>query len=135
MKIAVIGTGYVGLVTGTCFADSGNDVTCVDIDQAKIDRLNRGEIPIYEPGLAEMVRENQAAERLHFTTDLPAAVAVGGSRVPGRRHAAERRRRGADLSALVDGRSTASRRTCGPTRSSSPRAPCPSARAPRSAPG
>jgi UDPglucose 6-dehydrogenase len=74
MKIAVIGTGYVGLVTGTCFADSGNDVTCVDIDKAKIDRLNRGEIPIYEPGLAEMVIENQAAERLSFTTDLPTAV-------------------------------------------------------------
>jgi UDPglucose 6-dehydrogenase len=74
MKIAVIGTGYVGLVTGTCFADSGNDVTCVDIDQAKIDRLNQGEIPIYEPGLTEMVQENQAAERLRFTTDLPSAV-------------------------------------------------------------
>jgi UDPglucose 6-dehydrogenase len=74
MKIAVIGTGYVGLVTGTCFADSGNDVTCVDIDQGKIERLNRGEIPIYEPGLEEMVRDNQAAERLHFTTDLAAAV-------------------------------------------------------------
>jgi UDPglucose 6-dehydrogenase len=74
MKIAVIGTGYVGLVTGTCFADSGNDVVCVDIDQAKVDRLNRGEIPIYEPGLAEMVAENQAAERLRFTTDMPAAV-------------------------------------------------------------
>jgi UDPglucose 6-dehydrogenase len=75
MKIAVIGTGYVGLVTGTCFADSGNDVTCVDIDQAKIDRLNRGEIPIYEPGLTELVVENQAAERLKFTTDIPTAVA------------------------------------------------------------
>src|SRR5918994_5053211 len=75
MKIAVIGTGYVGLVTGTCFADSGNHVTCVDIDKAKIERLNRGEIPIYEPGLEEMVRENQAAERLHFTTDLASAVA------------------------------------------------------------
>jgi UDPglucose 6-dehydrogenase len=74
MKIAVIGTGYVGLVTGTCFADSGNDVTCVDIDQSKIERLNRGDIPIYEPGLAEMVIENQAAERLRFTTDMPAAV-------------------------------------------------------------
>ena len=75
MKIAVIGTGYVGLVTGTCFADSGNDVTCVDIDRGKIERLNRGEIPIYEPGLEEMVRENQQAERLRFTTDLAAAVA------------------------------------------------------------
>ncbi|MEX2309102.1 MAG: UDP-glucose/GDP-mannose dehydrogenase family protein [Pirellulales bacterium] len=76
MKIAVIGTGYVGLVTGTCFADSGNDVTCVDIDRAKIDRLNKGEIPIYEPGLEEMVRDNQAAERLRFTTEMPAAVAA-----------------------------------------------------------
>src|SRR5678815_1787963 len=75
MKIAVIGTGYVGLVTGTCFADSGNDVTCIDIDAAKIARLNRGEIPIYEPGLEEMVRDNQAAERLHFTTDLQGTVA------------------------------------------------------------
>jgi UDPglucose 6-dehydrogenase len=74
MKIAVIGTGYVGLVTGTCFADSGNDVTCVDIDRAKIERLNRGEIPIYEPGLEEMVRDNQSAERLRFTTELAPAV-------------------------------------------------------------
>jgi UDPglucose 6-dehydrogenase len=74
MKIAVIGTGYVGLVTGTCFADSGNDVMCVDIDEEKVARLTRGEIPIYEPGLEEMVRDNQAAERLHFTTDLTAAV-------------------------------------------------------------
>jgi UDPglucose 6-dehydrogenase len=75
MKIAVIGTGYVGLVTGTCFADSGNDVTCVDIDQNKIARLTRGEIPIYEPGLEEMVLDNQSAERLRFTTDLAVAVA------------------------------------------------------------
>jgi UDPglucose 6-dehydrogenase len=74
MKITVIGTGYVGLVTGTCFADSGNDVTCVDIDREKIDRLNRGEVPIYEPGLEELIQENQAAERLQFTTDPPAAV-------------------------------------------------------------
>ncbi|HEX4415754.1 MAG TPA: UDP-glucose/GDP-mannose dehydrogenase family protein [Lacipirellulaceae bacterium] len=76
MKIAVIGTGYVGLVTGTCFADSGNDVTCVDIDRAKIERLIAGEIPIYEPGLEEMVRDNQVAERLSFTTDLVAAVSA-----------------------------------------------------------
>jgi UDPglucose 6-dehydrogenase len=74
MKIAVVGTGYVGLVAGTCFADSGNDVTCVDIDPNKIARLSRGEIPIYEPGLAEMVEQNVAADRLHFTTELAAAV-------------------------------------------------------------
>lgn len=74
MKIAVVGTGYVGLVTGTCFADTGNDVTCIDIDQEKIDNLNKGIIPIYEPGLTEMVQHNFEAQRLHFTTDLPAAV-------------------------------------------------------------
>ncbi|RIK83546.1 MAG: UDP-glucose 6-dehydrogenase [Planctomycetota bacterium] len=74
MKIAVVGTGYVGLVTGTCFADSGNEVTCVDIDKRKIDALNRGEIPIYEPGLAELVEHNVQAQRLRFTTDLAAAV-------------------------------------------------------------
>jgi UDPglucose 6-dehydrogenase len=74
MKIAVVGTGYVGLVTGACFADSGNEVTCVDIDQAKIDALNRGEIPIYEPGLAELVEHNVDAQRLRFTVDLAAAV-------------------------------------------------------------
>ncbi|QDS96831.1 UDP-glucose dehydrogenase family protein [Adhaeretor mobilis] len=74
MKIAVVGTGYVGLVTGTCFADTGNDVTCIDIDQKKIDNLNKGIIPIYEPGLTEMVLHNYEAQRLHFTTDLPAAI-------------------------------------------------------------
>jgi len=79
MKITIIGTGYVGLVTGTCFADSGNDVTCVDIDQKKIERLRRGEIPIYEPGLAELVEHNIADNRLHFTTDL--AAAVGSARL------------------------------------------------------
>ena len=75
MKIAVVGTGYVGLVTGTCFAESGNHVTCIDIDRDKVERLNRGEIPIYEPGLAELVEQNRAAERMAFTTDLPSAVA------------------------------------------------------------
>ena len=74
MKIAVIGTGYVGLVTGTCFADTGNDVTCVDVDEQKIAKLRRGEIPIYEPGLSELVIRNAEAGRLQFTTDLVAAV-------------------------------------------------------------
>lgn len=75
MRIAVVGTGYVGLVSGTCFADSGNSVTCLDIDEAKIARLNRGELPIYEPGLEEFVERNVAAGRLAFTTDAPAAIA------------------------------------------------------------
>ena len=74
MKIAVVGTGYVGLVTGTCFADSGNHVTCTDVDQEKIEKLKRGEIPIYEPGLTEMVLQNHAAGRLKFTTKLAPAV-------------------------------------------------------------
>jgi UDPglucose 6-dehydrogenase len=74
MKIAVIGTGYVGLVVGACFAETGNDVICVDKDAAKIRVLNRGAIPIYEPGLAELVTRNRAERRLTFTTKLPAAV-------------------------------------------------------------
>lgn len=74
MDIAMIGTGYVGLVTGTCFAESGNHVTCVDIDQAKIDGLNQGVIPIYEPGLKEMVLRNHKAGRLIFTTEVEEAV-------------------------------------------------------------
>jgi UDPglucose 6-dehydrogenase len=74
MKLAVVGTGYVGLVAGTCFAESGNDVICVDIDAHKIDMLNQGKVPIYEPGLEEMVRRNAAEQRLTFTMDLPSAV-------------------------------------------------------------
>jgi len=74
VKIAVVGTGYVGLVTGTCLAETGNDVTCVDCDQEKVDLLQQGEIPIYEPGLAELVSRNATAGRLRFTTDLAAAA-------------------------------------------------------------
>ena len=74
MKIAVVGTGYVGLVTGTCFAESGNDVVCVDNNAAKIDTLNNGKLPIYEPGLLELVQRNRKEGRLTFTTDLAAAV-------------------------------------------------------------
>ena len=74
MNITVVGTGYVGLVTGTCLAETGNDVTCVDCDRKKIDVLNRGHVPIYEPGLAELVARNVADGRLRFTTDLAAAA-------------------------------------------------------------
>lgn len=70
MKIAIVGTGYVGLVSGTCFAEIGTDVTCVDVDAKKIERIKQGEIPIYEPGLDDMVKRNVQAGRLHFTTSL-----------------------------------------------------------------
>ena len=74
MKISVIGTGYVGLVTGTCLAESGSDVICMDIDKKKIDMLNAGSVPIYEPGLEELIKRNVAHGRLSFTTDIRAAV-------------------------------------------------------------
>ncbi len=74
MKIAIVGTGYVGLVTGTCFAEVGMDVTCVDIDQKKIDNLHQGILPIYEPGLDEMVKRNVEKKRLHFSTSLQESI-------------------------------------------------------------
>jgi UDPglucose 6-dehydrogenase len=74
VKLCVVGTGYVGLVTGTCFAESGNDVVCVDNDAGKIAALRRGEVPIYEPGLEELIRRNVAQRRLTFQTDLADAV-------------------------------------------------------------
>jgi UDPglucose 6-dehydrogenase len=74
LKIGVVGTGYVGLVVGACLAENGNTVVCVDNDQAKVDSLRRGEIPIYEPGLNEMIPRNVTEDRLRFTTDLPEAV-------------------------------------------------------------
>ncbi len=77
MKLTVVGAGYVGLVTGACFAEMGNDVLCVDLDETKIARLKRGELPIHEPGLQDIVQRNVAAERLHFTSDLKEGVRFG----------------------------------------------------------
>ena len=74
MRISVVGTGYVGLVTGTCLAESGNDVVCMDIDAGKIEMLNAGRVPIYEPGLEELIKRNVAHGRLSFTTDMAQAV-------------------------------------------------------------
>src|SRR6201992_3688776 len=77
MKITIFGSGYVGLVTGACLADTGNHVICVDIDQRKVDMLTRGEIPIHEPGLDQVVERNARAGRLKFTTDAQLGVAHG----------------------------------------------------------
>jgi UDPglucose 6-dehydrogenase len=77
MKVTIFGTGYVGLVTGACLAEMGNQVICVDIDASKVERLDRGEVPIYEPGLEPIVRSNRAEGRLDFTTDAVSAVAHG----------------------------------------------------------
>jgi len=74
LKIAVVGTGYVGLVSGTCFAETGNDVTCVDIDTRKIESLNQGKVPIYEPGLENLFERNTKQGRLHFTTSLEEGI-------------------------------------------------------------
>jgi UDPglucose 6-dehydrogenase len=77
MKLTIVGTGYVGLVTGACFAEMGNDVLCIDLDPKKIERLRQGEVPIFEPGLKEIVARNIAAERLHFSTDIKEGVRFG----------------------------------------------------------
>ena len=74
MKLCMIGTGYVGLVSGTCFADIGNQVICVDKDEKKISRLNSGISPIYEPGLDELIKKNYLSKRLSFTTNLKFAI-------------------------------------------------------------
>src|SRR5688500_4004346 len=74
MKIAVIGTGYVGLVTGTCFAETGNDVTCVDIDEKKVKKLSSGQVTIYEPGLEKIFVRNEKEGRLHFTSSLEEGI-------------------------------------------------------------
>jgi UDPglucose 6-dehydrogenase len=77
MKVTIVGTGYVGLVTGACLAELGNDVLCLDVDSAKIDQLNNGVVPIYEPGLSDVIDRNREAGRLRFSTDIPEAVAHG----------------------------------------------------------
>ena len=75
MKLCVLGTGYVGLVAGACFSDSGNHVVCVDLDKEKVKKIQKGEIPIFEPGLDELVIRNVKANRLEFTTDASSAIA------------------------------------------------------------
>ncbi len=93
-NIAVAGTGYVGLSTGTCFADMGNNVTCIDISEEKINMLLQGQAPIYEPGLNEMIVRNVKGGRLHFTTDYDEALQGCRVRLHLRRHAQRRRWRG-----------------------------------------
>lgn len=77
MKVTIIGSGYVDLVTGACLAEQGNNIYCLDLDPKKIDILNSGGVPIYEPGLKEMIERNRAAVRLPFSTDVAASVAHG----------------------------------------------------------
>ena len=77
MKVTIFGSGYVGLVSGACLADAGNHVICVDIDAARIEQLNRGEVPIHEPGLEDLIRHNRDAGRLEFTSDETRAVEHG----------------------------------------------------------
>ena len=77
MKITVVGAGYVGLVTGACLAEMGNHVVCLDVDPRKIDMLQRGEVPIHEPGLDAVIARNASAGRLQFTTDIAFAVGHG----------------------------------------------------------
>ena len=77
MRVTIFGSGYVGLVTGACLADAGNHVICVDVDAAKIERLNRGDVPIHEPGLDALIKRNAQAGRIEFTTDAVKGVAHG----------------------------------------------------------
>jgi len=77
MNVTLFGSGYVGLVTGVCLAEVGNDVVCIDVDQRKIENLKKGIIPAYEPGLDELVKDNQQAGRIKFTTDIQEAVSHG----------------------------------------------------------
>ena len=123
MRVAMIGAGYVGLVSGACFADFGHDVCCVDKDPRKIEALNRGDIPIYEPGLADLVAKNVRDGRLSFATDLTEAVraadavfiAVGtpSRRAPARPNGTRRRARSRRRSARTAPRSR-SRRAAAP---------------------